>query len=193
MNDPKEKLTQAFAENLTALRTAAGMTQLELADKLHYSDKSISKWERGEALPDTLVLWQIAQIFGVTTDDLLREHTEKPVTFKASDYTNTLIAIVMSGIAMVSLLVFIILWLCGHIVWQVFPMALPVALITLVVLNSVWRGGKGNFLIVSLLVGSIVLLLYCLFYPQSFWQLFLLLIPAELLVWLGFRLNRHKK
>ena len=115
------------------------------------------------------------------------------MTFKASDYTNTLIAIVMSGIAMVSLLVFIILWLCGHIVWQVFPMALPVALITLVVLNSVWRGGKGNFLIVSLLVGSIVLLLYCLFYPQSFWQLFLLLIPAELLVWLGFRLNRHKK
>ena len=193
MNDPKEKLTQNFAANLTALRTAAGMTQLDLADRLHYSDKSVSKWERGEALPDVLVLWQLAQIFGVTTDDLLREHTEKPVTVKAKSHTDTITAIVMIGIWTLSLLVFIVLWLCGRILWLVFPAALPVSLITLVVLNSIWRGGKGNLLIVSLMVASVLLLLYCIFYTHHFWQLFLLMIPAEALIWLGFRLKRHKK
>ena len=52
----------AFAENLQILRKEAHITQSELAEKLNYSDKAISKWERGDSLPDVTVLKQIANL-----------------------------------------------------------------------------------------------------------------------------------
>ena len=55
-----DELKLIFASNLIRLRTAAGMTQAELGEQLNYSDKSISKWERGEGLPDVYILAQIA-------------------------------------------------------------------------------------------------------------------------------------
>ena len=71
--DPGElKLTSA--SNIINLRTAAGMTQAELGARLNYSDKTISKWERGEAIPDAYVLTQLAEIFGVSVDYLLSSH-----------------------------------------------------------------------------------------------------------------------
>ena len=64
------------ASNIIRLRTEAGMTQAELGAKLNYSDKTISKWERGEAIPDAYVLTQLAAMFGVTVDYLLSSHTD---------------------------------------------------------------------------------------------------------------------
>ena len=61
-----DELKLIFASNLIRLRTAAGMTQAELGEQLNYSDKSISKWERGEAIPDAAVLKRMSEIFGVT-------------------------------------------------------------------------------------------------------------------------------
>ena len=60
-----------IAKNITALRQNHKMTQIELAEKLNYSDKAVSKWERGESVPDISVLKQIADLFGVTVDYLL--------------------------------------------------------------------------------------------------------------------------
>lgn len=62
-----------FAQRLSELRREHGMTQLELAEKLSFSNKAVSKWERGESLPDILVLKSIADLFGVTVDDLISE------------------------------------------------------------------------------------------------------------------------
>jgi transcriptional regulator with XRE-family HTH domain len=56
--------------NIIRLRTGAGMTQAELGEKLNYSDKTISKWERAESLPDASVLKQIGELFHVSVDDL---------------------------------------------------------------------------------------------------------------------------
>ena len=65
----------AFAENLQILRKEAHITQSELAEKLNYSDKAISKWERAEAIPDVITVKEIADTFGVTVDWLLEsEH-----------------------------------------------------------------------------------------------------------------------
>ena len=65
------ELKLVTAGNLIQLRTSRGMTQAELGALLNYSDKTISKWERGEAIPDAYVLTQLAEIFGVTVDALL--------------------------------------------------------------------------------------------------------------------------
>ena len=63
-----EDLKLIIAKNISTLRKAAAMTQFELAEKLNYSDKAVSKWERGESLPDVSVLKAIADIFSVDKD-----------------------------------------------------------------------------------------------------------------------------
>ena len=62
----EERLKKNIAKNLSSLRKSAGLTQAELGEKLTYSDKSISKWERGDGLPDLLVLDKLAELYGVT-------------------------------------------------------------------------------------------------------------------------------
>ena len=70
-----QDLKPVIAKNIADLRVAHGFTQLELAEKLNYSDKAVSKWERGESLPDVTVLKQISDLFGVTLDYLVnKEH-----------------------------------------------------------------------------------------------------------------------
>ena len=66
-----DKITQTLAKNIALLRRQNGMTQLELAEKLSYSDKAISKWERGEAIPDVIVLVQLSELFNVSLSDLV--------------------------------------------------------------------------------------------------------------------------
>ena len=57
---------------LAALRRASGMTQKELAERLNVSDKSVSRWERDDGAPDLALIPVIAEVFGVTCDELLR-------------------------------------------------------------------------------------------------------------------------
>ena len=65
------ELKLVVASNLIKLRTGAGMTQAELGALLNYSDKTISKWERGEAIPDAFVLTKLAELFHVSVDNIL--------------------------------------------------------------------------------------------------------------------------
>ena len=66
---------ELLAKNLAYYRKASGLTQLELADKFNYSDKSVSKWERGEGFPDIFVLKSLADFYGITVDDFYQsEH-----------------------------------------------------------------------------------------------------------------------
>lgn len=189
-----EELKVVFASNLIRLRTEAGLTQVELAEKLNYSDKSVSKWERGEALPDVLVVKHIAEIFGVTVDFLLTTHDQwQPNPPKEQISTGTITAIVMMGIATVAVLLFIIFWLMGEFYWIIFAAAVPALLVTLLVLNNVWKRRRWNVLIVSLLVVSVLLLSYVALAPQHPWQLFLLAVPAVVIVWLSFRIRRKRK
>lgn len=75
-----EDIKDIIARNLVNLRMQAGLTQLQLAEKLNYSDKAVSKWERGESIPDLRVLVQIADLYNVTLDQLVgRKKEEKPL------------------------------------------------------------------------------------------------------------------
>ena len=73
MND----LKVIISKNLIMLRKGKKLTQIEFANELNYSDKAISKWERAESIPDIVVLKQISDVFGVSVDYLLNEHTQK--------------------------------------------------------------------------------------------------------------------
>ena len=73
-----EKLKSMIGRNISAYRKRAGLTQAGLAEKLNYSDKAVSKWERGESVPDVLTLAQLAECFGITVNDLLTDPNALP-------------------------------------------------------------------------------------------------------------------
>ena len=193
-----EDLKAVFASNLIRLRTAAGLTQAELGEKLHYSDKSISKWERAESLPDAFVLKMLAEIFGVTVDHLLSSHDswEKPATMRDTkeEYSRLFIVLcVIAGIWTLTVVQFVVFWLLGHVLWITFVAAVPLTLITVLVFNSVWNAGRHNMYIVAGLVLCIIVLVYLSLLQYNFWQLFLIILPAEIVVFLGFRIRKRRK
>ncbi len=186
------------ASNIINLRTAKGMTQAELGELLSYSDKSVSKWERAEAVPDAYVLKKMSEIFGVTVDYILNSHDswEKPESFKKAERgfrSKVITAVAIAGIWTLAFLIYIIGWLLESNWWLLFIYALPVSLITLLVLNSVWESGKNNRHIIYALVASVFLTIYLTFISYNPWQILLLLIPAELIVFLSFRIKKSHK
>lgn len=190
-----EDLKVIVAVNISRLRKDAGMTQAELAEKINYSDKSVSKWERAEALPDLSVTKQIADLFGVSVDFILTNHDEWNVPPPEPTYTydsDIITSIAIIGIFALALLVFLILFFIGQVYWEIFAYATGVALVTLLVLNNVWKKKKYNLLIISAIVLWTFALVYLLFIKANLWQLIFLLALAELIVFLSFHIKRKK-
>lgn len=152
------------AKNITELRLLNNMTQMELAEKLNYSDKTISKWERGESSPDIAVLVQIADLFGVTMDYLVSEENidEKVKANKRTQtrYNRRAITYIAQGLVwFIALFAFIITSLVtkkAYFQWFYFIYALPLATIVRLVFNSVWFNPRHNYLIISVLMWSVL-------------------------------------
>ncbi len=182
------------ASNIIALRTAAGLTQAELGAKLNYSDKSVSKWERGDAIPDAFVLRQMAELFGVTVDYILSSHDawEAPKEEKApAQYSaGHIIAVTILGVWTMALCVFVVLWLLDIIWWEIFFIALSVSLLTYLILMCVFKRTKHLPLMIAAFVVSLFVLLYVLMLTiRPLWQIFLIAIPAVAIVYLSCRIR----
>lgn len=189
------------ASNIIRLRTQAGLTQAELGEKLNYSDKTISKWERGEAIPDAYVLTKMAEIFGVTVDYLLSTHDawENPNQQEEQEQgmsrhsVNMIIAIAVLGVWTMALSVFVLLWLLDFIVWQSFIVALPVSILTYMVLICVFNRRKYLQYVIAAFVLSVFVLLYFVLPLQKPWQLFLVAVPAIVLVFLSCNIRQRPR
>ena len=162
----ENELKQNVARNITALRKKHNMTQADLAERLNYSDKSISKWERGDGLPDVFVLTRIAEMFDVTLNDLVsseQEITELSEVPKASAPRprRTLITALCVGLVwFIATLVFFLLnvFLPGaRGLWLSFIHALPISSILLVVFTHLWWKNVARCLAVSSLVWMLTL------------------------------------
>lgn len=197
MNDVKS----AIAKNIVELRRQKGMTQLELAEKLNYSDKAVSKWEHGESLPDVTVLVEIAELFEVTLDELVRLQSEK-VKVETGKRTvryskKAITAIVMMLVALIATFVYVmlsILWKGPSNHWLCFVYALPVECIIWLVFNSLWFNPKRNYWIVSLLMWSVLLCVHVslLLFHINISMIYLLGVPGQLII-LFWRLMRRPK
>ncbi len=172
------------------------MTQAELGQRLNYSDKSISKWERGEAIPDAFVLTQMAALFGVTVDYLLSSHDawEKPKDEDEEEppsySVDTIIALALVSVMTVALTVFVTLWIIGIVEWRIFLIGISVTLLTYMVLDCVFKGARRLLYILSAFVFSLIVLVYFFIPVERPWQLFLLAIPVEIIVYLGCNIRK---
>lgn len=189
-----------IASNIISLRTEAGMTQSELGARLNYSDKSISKWERAESLPDANVLKQIGDIFGVSMDYLFNTHDEwKPTpeepanedVHKARFNLRAVEAVTLCGIITFAFFLFILFWIIlDDLVWLVFLAAFPICVLTHLVLNSIWNKGRKNMLIIGVFVFSILLLIYVSLLSFNVWQIFLLMIPTIAILFFASKIRK---
>ena len=98
-NNKEINIKENLASNIAKYRKAQGLTQLELAERINYSDKAVSKWERAEAIPDLLVVKQLADIFGVTIDTLIKEQKkDKPKNLHNLGKKRTIIGLCAAGL-----------------------------------------------------------------------------------------------
>ncbi len=191
-----ENLNEIFSKNITNLRNAHKLTQFELGAKLNYSDKAVSRWERGEAIPDAKVLVGLSEIFGVSVDDLLKNPEAKStrvLTIKQLRENKAIIPLIsFIGVWTLALTLFFILNVFDITYWMIFAYALPISVIVLLVFSAIWWNRQMNAVFVSLLCWSIILCIYLAFLNYNRWLLFIIGIPVQILVILGFRIHKHK-
>ncbi len=197
-----------FAQNLISLRKQMKLTQLELAEKINYSDKAVSKWERGESIPDVMVLMTIASLFGVTLDFLVTEHAEPEIVAEQTSYAKAVkkrnrmlvAAITFFAIAALETVVFAILQSVigglGKNLLYCYVYPIPVAAIVAIVFTSLWARPSLRFWSVTLLIVSLILDAFLIPWQVAgtfFPWVFLIIIPAELVTMLSFKIIRIKK
>jgi len=179
-----------LSTNIVKYRKSLNLTQAELAEKLNYSDKAVSKWERGEAIPELYVLKQLADLFGVKIDTLIAEpKEEKPKIIQNLGKKRTIICLCATGLVwLVAICCFAFLDIIfPHFkqTWLFFIYALPISFIVLLVLTSVWGKSLINTIIISLLIWTTLLSIYLtlnttlVYPPKNLWEIFLIGIPLQ--------------
>ena len=210
-----EKLKLQIGANIAAHRKNAGLTQAGLAEKLNYSDKAVSKWERGESIPDVLTLMVLAEQFGITVNDLLcdpdalpeenpgtlekamTQVSEKALKRKANK--NVILALSSTLVWFVALLAFVVLSSFDFLERYsclLFFYAVPANAIVLLSLRSAWHDFRRNKLYVSAIVWGFLAAIHVtllVVFRYNFWKLYLLGIPGQLAIFLWFRMFRPAK
>lgn len=200
-----EDLKAIIAKNITELRKKNNMTQIELAEKLNYSDKAVSKWERGESVPDISVLKQIADMFSVTVDYLINEEhikeEEETRHYTGRRLRNRMLITAIS----ITLVWFVAIFIYSNVDlvvsekphWLTFLYAVPASMIVWLVFNTIWFNRRRNFLIISLLMWSALACFYISMqvFGLNLWLFFLLGIPGQIIIilWSGLRSKKRKK
>lgn len=198
-----EEVKSILAKNITELRLQNNMTQLELAEKLNYSDKTISKWERGESSPDISVLVELADLFGVSLDTLIRseciEKIEIKQTTEQTKYNRRIISYISECVSwIVAVFAFIITTLIlkdTTLQWLYFVYALPVSLIVKLIFNSIWFNPRQNYLIISALMWSLLASVHItfLYFGINVSLVYLLGVAGQIVIVLWSFINKPKK
>ena len=191
-----EDLKRVIADNMILLRKRNKLTQIELADKLNYSDKSVSKWERGESVPDIIVLKQLADMYSVSVDYFLNKHdSNEKVKNKIRISKNKRIIILLSvlGIWFLGTFSFFCAWSMGHIIWLIFVACVPITLIDLIVFNTLWGNRKNNLFYISGLIWTSLAFIYLLLLSKQLYLIFTIGVPAQAAAILSFHIKPPKK
>ena len=213
MDDGKVKYQ--IGANIAAYRKRDGLTQANLAEKLNYSDKAVSKWERGESIPDVLTLMQMAELFGITIHELVCDPNELPKNsdsklekamtqvsekaLKRKANKNVIQALSSTLVWFVALLAFVLLSSFDSLERYsclLFFVAIPANAIVLLSLRSAWHDFRWNKALISIIVWGSLLSIYMVgftVYHYNFWKLFLLGIPGQIAIFLWFRMFRPAK
>lgn len=198
-----EDLKLIIAKNIIDLRKRDGITQAELAECLNYTDKAVSKWERGASLPDIVVLKEIADLFNVTVDYLVNEeHKSQETTAEPSANIHgkcrnrgfiTGMSILL--VWLVAAVVFFVLdfFVDSRSALLVFAYAVPISMIVWLIFNSLWFNKRRNFIIISVLMWTVLISAYLsvLCFGKSLPLIYILGIPGQAIIIMWSRIRKN--
>lgn len=166
----EENVKGVFGQRLIEARKRCGITQLKLAEELNYSDKAVSKWERGESLPDVFTIMRIGEVLGVSISYLLGEENEPKLPEKiveqkrskksTSVFVSLVTAVGIYFVASVLFLVFKQIPVLSEYASYCFLFALPVMCITLSVFSFIWWNNLSQFIYLSSIIWSVFVSVY---------------------------------
>ena len=207
-----EKLKRQIGRNIATFRKRMGWTQVELAEKLNYSDKAVSKWERGESVPDVLTLADLADAVGVTVNDLLADLNALPAetgavqqtmdrvvqkTLKRKANKNIILGLCTILVWFVALFIYVLLSsLEVNKSWLAFFYAIPANAIVLLSLRSAWHDFRWNRALISAIMWGGLLAVYMtllVLVHFNLWKIFLLGILGQVAILLWFKMFRPVK
>ena len=192
-------IKENVAENLSRLRQEKNLTQNEVATRLNYSDKAVSKWECGETTPPIDVLKQLADLYEVSLDFLVEENPEKSYDKVYSSNRNRTNKII------ITLLFVSIVWLVATVIyvysmiilqknfWLVFVYSVPVTAIVLLIINSFWGKRRYIYILVSILIWTILTSIYLSFISYNVGGIFSIGAPLQIASILWSMLIPNKK
>lgn len=197
---------KGIGERIAYYRKLCGLTQLELAEKLNYSDKSVSKWERGEGLPDLYVFYSMAELFGISVNDLVYAENPKQEPLNTTrtkllkNNRKLLIPLLSTGLVwLVSSILFCVFSMLPNPIYDqrlFFVFAIPVSCIVLLVFACIWWHHLCQALCVSALTWSLCLSAYLAVPNSEVRFLFVIAAVFQILTILWFvmkHLGRHTK
>ena len=210
-----EKLKDQIGKNIASYRKQAGLTQAGLAERLNYSDKAVSKWERGESIPDVITLVQLAEQFEITVGELVADpnvlpgdnpgNLEKAMTqvsekaLKRKANKNIILGLSSLLVWFIALLAFVILSsfpVLEKYSCLLFFYAIPANAIVALSLRSAWRDFRWNKALISAIMWGSLLSIHVsllMFLKFNMWKIYLLGIPGQIAIFLWFRMYRPVK
>ena len=194
-------LREIITENLLYLRRKNKMTQQDLAKKINYSDKAVSRWENGEVLPDVETLAKIADVYGVPLSRILEKGAPEDGSPSPSRDPALLTKAIIAAISVC------VVWAIAVIIyvyirvfvrtsfWQIFLWAVPVSSIVMHVFNNRWlRIPFVSMACSSLTIWGFITSTYCSILSYNVWLIFLIGVPLQAIVILVsiLKKERHK-
>lgn len=176
-----EKIRSTLAANIAHYRKECNLTQDELADMIFYSGKSVSKWERGDGVPDIYVLVMLAEIFDVTVNDLISEKQRKRRHTQPQFKRNIITLMSLGLVWLVAAVAFFFLRVAAPQLkgaWLAFIVAVPVTFIVATVFTSLWHSKLLRFICISGIVWSTAMALHVIFRIEN---MFLIYVVAGIL------------
>lgn len=186
----EESFKKIVAKQLVKYRKQNNLTQAELANKINYSDKAVSKWERGEALPDLYILNEIAKLYNISLQDIVSEEsktTTSPVM--ESKLTNRFKFFI--GLSSCILVLFIATFIYAVLfalkvdtskAYLVFLYAIPVTCIVGLVFNWIWGNVLNNFWFASGISWGLIIAIYYTLNIKELWLLFVATAVFQVLI-----------
>lgn len=193
-----KNIREIIASNLQTLRKNKKLTQSEVGEAVHYSDKAVSRWEKGESLPDVETLQKLAELFDVDADYLFKEHILSPIIPASSkqQLINKSICVALSILIvwLTALLLFLYLNIYNNInYWQIFVWAVPASAIVLMYFNKIWGSKKLSIYISSIFIWSFIASVYLQFIRYNLWLIFFVGAPIQAVVVLNSFIKNIKK
>lgn len=190
-----ENLREIISKNLIFLRKKNNLTQMELAEKINYSDNAVSRWERGDVTPSIEILEILSDFYSISVQDLLNENFTAEKADRSPTLVNRVLTLIfsISVIWVLIIIAFIYLQMFTSMhPWLLFVAGVPLSCLIAWHFNNKWGNRITSLVLLSVVFWSVITLVYLYFLSYNIWLIFLLGIPAQSALITGFFLKPTK-